>query len=99
MDRFLPSSLEELAEFGQEIELCSSCSFEELSSRSPGYNFVREIPPLFVIPGLQGSSRRILSPLLRNVMYPTFCAKLPCHCQSIAETAIVLAEVSLSYSF
>ncbi|KAJ9584285.1 hypothetical protein L9F63_021354, partial [Diploptera punctata] len=92
LDVFLPSSLEELLEFGQELEIYSSCSMEELSSQSPGYNFVKEVPPVFIIPGLQGSTERILSPLLKNIIYPTFCAKLPSHCKSIPETAAILVQ-------
>jgi hypothetical protein len=94
LDTFLPASLEELAAFGEDLATCSSCCLEELPSLSPGKAFVKDVPSVFLIPGLQGCPAEVLKPLARQIMFPTLCAKLPQTTGSLAETASVLVKVS-----
>ncbi|PSN47327.1 hypothetical protein C0J52_04406 [Blattella germanica] len=64
----------------------------ELPSLSPGYGEVKEIPPIFIIPGLQGPPAEILKPLTRNLMYPVFCSRLVEIGTSINDAASVLVK-------
>lgn len=96
LDTFLPASLEELAAFGEELATCYSCCLEELPSLSPGKAFVKEVPSVFLIPGLHGPPGQVLKSLARWIMFPTLCAKLPQNSGSLAETASVLVEVTAS---
>lgn len=94
VDTFLPTSLNELAAFGEDLLTCSSCCLEELPSLSPGKAFVKEVPSVFIIPGLQGPPAEVLKPLARQIMFPTLYAKLPQTIGSLAETASILVKVS-----
>jgi hypothetical protein len=94
LDTFLPASIEELAAFGETLAMCSSCYLEELPSLSPGKDFVKEVPSVFIIPGLQGPPSDVLKPLARQIMFPTICVMLPQTSGSLTETAELLVKVS-----
>jgi hypothetical protein len=90
----LPASIEELAALGEDLAKCSSCYLEELTSLSPGKAFVKEVPSVFIIPGLQGPPSEVLKPLARQIMFPTFCIMLSHTSSSFSETARLLVKVS-----
>lgn len=94
LDTFLPASIEELAAFGENLEMCSSCYLKEIPSLSPGKAFVKEVPPVFIIPGLQGPPSEVLKPLARQIMFPAICVMLSHASGSLSETARSLVEVS-----
>jgi hypothetical protein len=83
-----------LAALGEDLAACSSCCLVELPSLSPGKAFVKEVPAVFLIPGLQGAPAEVLKPLARQLMFPTLCAKLPYTSGSLSETASMLVKVS-----
>nr|QCW07585.1 fatty acid synthase 5 [Blattella germanica] len=91
LESFLPTTLMGVKNFGEDIESCSAW-WEELPSLSPGYGEVKEIPPIFIIPGLQGPPAEILKPLTRNLMYPVFCSRLVEIGTSINDAASVLVK-------
>ncbi|PNF26652.1 hypothetical protein B7P43_G06818 [Cryptotermes secundus] len=92
LDTFLPASIEELAALGEDLAMCSSCCLKELTSLSPGKAFVKEVPSVFIIPGLQGPPSEVLKPLARQIMFPTFCVRLSHTSSSLSETAGLLAK-------
>ncbi|PSN47315.1 hypothetical protein C0J52_04424 [Blattella germanica] len=92
LEEFLPSSQEELRAIGEEVLSCKSCYWEELLTKSPGNEFVKEISPVFIIPGLQGSAAEVLHPILRHLINPAFFAKLPNRIPSIQEVAEILTQ-------
>jgi hypothetical protein len=94
LDTFLPASIEELAAFGENLAMCSSCYLEELTSLSPGKAFVKEVPSVFIIPGLQGPPSDVLKPLARQIMFPTICVMLSHTSSSLSEMAGLLVKVS-----
>ena len=98
LDSFLPASLEELAALGEDLEMHSTCCFEELRSLSPGKSFVKEVPSVFIIPGLQGAPADMLKLLARQIMFPVLCAKLPSNSCSVSETASMLVKVNCTYT-
>lgn len=57
-----------------------------------GPRVMRELPPLFIIPGLMNEVA--IRDLADQLLYPTFCAALPFNSLSFQDTAIDLAEVS-----
>lgn len=97
LDLLLPASLEELAALGEDLAMCSTCCFEELPSLSPGKSFVKEVPSVFLIPGLQGPPADVLKPLARHIMFPVLFAKLPYTACSLSETASMLVKVNFLY--
>ncbi|XP_063238814.1 fatty acid synthase-like [Bacillus rossius redtenbacheri] len=50
----LPGSLGELAALGEDLASRGACSLEETCTRSPRTAHVREMHPVFLVPGLQG---------------------------------------------
>jgi len=97
LDSFLPASLEELAALGEDLEKYSTCCFEELPSLSPGKSFVKEVPSVFIIPGLQGAPADTLKLLAKEIMFPVLCAKLPSNSYSLSETASMMVKVNFTY--
>lgn len=97
LDSFLPASIEELAALGEDLETHSTCCFEELPSLSPGKSFVKEVPSVFIIPGLQGAPVDMLKLLAKQIMFPVLCAKLPSNSCSVSETASMLVKVNCTY--
>lgn len=53
---------------------------------------MRELPPLFIIPGLTGSN--IIRELANQLLYPVFLANLPYNSMDIQEMAETIAEVN-----
>ena len=89
---FFPNSLNALAAFGEELK--SNVSWlVEMASLSPGYRNVKGIPPVFLIPGLQGPPSEYLKPLARKLMYPIFCARIVEPKNTLTDTAGVLVKV------
>jgi hypothetical protein len=94
LDSFLPASLEELAALGEDLAICSSSCLEELPSLSPGKAFVKEVPLVFLIPGLQGPPFEALKPLTMQIIFPTLCVMLSHTSSSLSETANILVKVT-----
>lgn len=88
----LPASLQQLTCLGDHLLSDTSC-LVELPSLSPGYSVVKEVPPVFVIPGLQGLPSEVLQPLVQRLMYPVLCARLMHGCTSIPDMAATLIQV------
>jgi hypothetical protein len=82
---------------GEDLATYSTCCFEELPSLSPGKSFVKEVPSVFLIPGLQGPPADVLKLLARQIIYPVLCAKLPYTGSSLSETASMLVKVNCMY--
>ncbi|XP_050542024.1 fatty acid synthase-like isoform X2 [Daktulosphaira vitifoliae] len=70
--RNLPETTEELVQLLEKIE--DLPNFKEVQTKSPRYSHVKEIPPIFVIPGF--NSKR-LEALYKRLQYPTFEARIP----------------------
>ncbi|XP_069687554.1 fatty acid synthase-like isoform X2 [Periplaneta americana] len=87
----LPASLQQLTCLGDHLLSDTSC-LVELPSLSPGYSVVKEVPPVFVIPGLQGLPSEVLQPLVQRLMYPVLCARLMHGCTSIPDMAATLIQ-------
>ena len=87
-----------MAALGEDLETHSTCCFEELPSLSPGKSFVKEVPSVFIIPGLQGAPADMLKLLAKQIMFPVLCAKLPSNSCSLSETASLLAKVNCTYA-
>jgi hypothetical protein len=68
-----------------------------LPSLSPGKSFVKEVPSVFLIPGLQGPPADVLKLLARQIMFPVLCAKLPYTGFSLSATANMLVKVNCMY--
>ena len=68
----------------------------ELHSLSPGFGNVKGVPPVFLIPGLQGPPTEYLKPLARRLMYPVMCARIVETKDTLAEIASILVKVSFS---
>lgn len=56
-----------------------------------GPRVMRELPPLFIIPGLMGEG--VLRDFADQLLYPTFYASLPFNSLSFQDIAVDLAEV------
>uniref|UniRef100_A0A7R9HA24 oleoyl-[acyl-carrier-protein] hydrolase n=1 Tax=Timema cristinae TaxID=61476 RepID=A0A7R9HA24_TIMCR len=89
----LPYSLKEFEKLSEELASKESSLLVEVSSLSPGLNIVQEVPPIYFIPGLQSSTKELLEPLSKNLMYPTLGVRLPGGQISIQDMA---AQVSKS---
>ncbi|XP_054279479.1 fatty acid synthase-like [Macrosteles quadrilineatus] len=79
----LPNSVEELYNLGMSLE--SQETFVEETTLSPKYSASKySTQPVFVFPGL-GS--HFVRPLLRQIMHPAFCCRLPTEAHSLHEVA------------
>lgn len=65
----------------------------QLSSLGP--RTIREVPPIFIIPGMSGF--KIIKEMASKLLYPIFCARLPLKPMSITDLASVFAKVCLSF--
>ncbi|PSN47321.1 hypothetical protein C0J52_04422, partial [Blattella germanica] len=83
---FLPVSANFAMDFGDYLLNNSSC-IEELLSLSPGAELVKEVNPVFFVPGLQGPPIEVLKPLIKKIMYPVFCVRPVQLGESVADTA------------
>lgn len=83
----LPNSVEDLK--AQVKKASTSPEFIQLTSQGP--RTTRELPPIFIIPGL--SNLDIIKDLSRELLHPVFCAKLPITKYSIKKIAEILSEV------
>ncbi|XP_044760998.1 fatty acid synthase-like [Coccinella septempunctata] len=81
LDYILPSSIEELTE--QYIKAPKKPDFIQLPTLGP--RKIRELAPIFVIPGLTDNSR--IRELALELLYPTYCAVYSQQNQSISELA------------
>lgn len=88
MTLILPNSLDELK--SQVRKASSTPEFIQLMSQGP--RTTRELPPIFIIPGL--SSFDIIKEMSKELLHPVFYAKLPMVKCSIKKMADILAEVS-----
>jgi hypothetical protein len=59
----------------------------------PGKSFVKEVPSVFIIPGLQGAAADKLKLLASQIMFRVLCAMLPSNSCSLSETASMLVKV------
>ncbi|KAJ9584287.1 hypothetical protein L9F63_021356, partial [Diploptera punctata] len=91
LDSFLPNSMDSVISLGNDLESDSSW-LKEIPSLSVGYENVKDVPPAFIIPGLQGSPAEYIKPLARKLMYPILCARIVEHKNTVAETAAVLVK-------
>ncbi|KAK9878926.1 hypothetical protein WA026_003749 [Henosepilachna vigintioctopunctata] len=82
LDYILPSSIEELTE--QYIEAPGTPDFVQLPTLGP--RKIRELAPIFVIPGLCGEDK--IRELSLELLYPTFCAVYSQQNQTISELAM-----------
>uniref|UniRef100_A0A7R9F1W2 oleoyl-[acyl-carrier-protein] hydrolase n=1 Tax=Timema bartmani TaxID=61472 RepID=A0A7R9F1W2_9NEOP len=73
----LPYSLKDFEKLSEELADKESNLLVEVSSLSPGLNIVQEVPPIYFIPGLQSSTKELLEPLSKNLMYPTLGVRIP----------------------
>ncbi|CAG2058791.1 unnamed protein product, partial [Timema podura] len=73
----LPYSLKDFEKLSEELADKESSLLVEVSSLSPGLNTVQEVPPIYFIPGLQSSTKELLEPLSKNLMYPTLGVRIP----------------------
>ncbi|KAJ9584290.1 hypothetical protein L9F63_021359, partial [Diploptera punctata] len=87
----LPISLNAVARFGEDLNSNSSW-LVEMVSLSPGSKIIQGVPPVFLIPGLQGPPTEILEPLARKLMYPIFCVRIVEPKNTVKETAAVLVK-------
>lgn len=85
--QFLPtySELENLSNGFADL-----ASFEKVVSRCSQYSSRDQLFPVFIIPGLH--SNRLL-PLIKKLMYPVFCAKVPSKYSSAKNIAQSLIKV------
>lgn len=81
LDYILPSSIEELTE--QYTKAPKKPDFIQLPTLGP--RKIRELAPIFVIPGLTDNSR--IKDLALELLYPTYCAVYSQQNQSISELA------------
>ena len=78
---------------GKDLESDSSW-LVEMPSLSPGYGKVKDVPPVFLIPGLQGSPTEYLKPFGRKIIYPVLCARIVQPKNTVKATAAVLVKVN-----
>lgn len=84
----LPTAVDELRK--QAKRSPAKPEFIQLPTLGP--RVMRELPPLFIIPGL--ASFDIVRDLANQLLYPVFAAVLPYNSMDIQEMAKHLAEVS-----
>lgn len=71
----LPSSIEDFCELGSSLN--ESVRLIELPSLGQKVTEVKEVTPLFIIPGLKDNSESSLGQLAKKLVYPVFLVKLP----------------------
>ncbi|XP_063239172.1 fatty acid synthase-like isoform X1 [Bacillus rossius redtenbacheri] len=88
----LPSSLEQLERLGEDLMHRASCSLEEMCTKTPRASHVREVHPVFIVPGLQEPAKSAAEVLARNLMCPAIVIHLPGTAHSLKDN--VAAVVS-----
>lgn len=84
----LPTSIDDLR---KEVRYAPvKPEFVQLPTLGP--RTMRELPALFIIPGL--SNEKTVAELADQLLYPVFCASLPFNSMSLQDTAVELAEVN-----
>lgn len=73
-------------------ELCDKPTFQEVTTKSPGYKKV-SLLPVFAVPGL---GLPALTPLLEQLIHPAFCCSLPVSTKYLEKYTEDLLEVCLS---
>ena len=71
----LPSSIEDFCELGSSLN--ESVRLVEIPSLGQTTSEIKEITPIFVIPGLNDYSESSLIRLAKKLIYPVFMVKLP----------------------
>ncbi|CAG2061120.1 unnamed protein product, partial [Timema podura] len=89
---FLPSSLDALEGVGKDFLSKAKSPLVVTPSLSPGIGLVPEVPPIFIVPGIQDQIEKVLKPLNRNLMYPTVWIKLPDCKLSLHESAVNIVK-------
>lgn len=84
----LPASAKELIKQAK----YSEAEPELIQLPTLGPRVMRELPPLFIIPGLMGEG--VLRDFADQLLYPTFYASLPYNYLSFQDIAVDLADVS-----
>lgn len=84
----MPNSVDELKKEARRAP--PKPEFVQLPTLGP--RTMRELPPLFIIPGLTGSN--IIRELANQLLYPVFLANLPYNSMDIQEMAETIAEVN-----
>lgn len=87
----LPASAKDLIKQAKYAE----AEIELIQLPTLGPRVMRELPPLFIIPGLM--SEGVLRDFADQLLYPTFYASLPYNSLSFQDIAADLAEVSVIY--
>lgn len=82
----------ELYELGKTLPETSH--FEEVTTLGHRNKFDKLFVSVFLFPGL---SKARLQALIKKLLYPTFCLKLPAVWQTIEETASDLVQVSVYF--
>lgn len=83
----LPASIDDVM---KEIKSAPMTKPELIQLPTLGPRCIREVPPLFIVPGLQG--KKVVKELANQLLYPTFCAVLPSTPTPLERVAADLAE-------
>lgn len=84
----LPESIDELNAFGEKIT--DEPEFVEVFTKSPRFVDNLEGLPVFVVTGFRPEKTKHL---YKNLMYPTFEARIPENIESVEEVATTLLKV------
>uniref|UniRef100_A0A7R9NU93 oleoyl-[acyl-carrier-protein] hydrolase n=1 Tax=Timema tahoe TaxID=61484 RepID=A0A7R9NU93_9NEOP len=84
---FLPSNLDELEAVGFDFLSKAKRPLVVTPSLSPGIGRVPEVPPIFIVPGIQNKTEKVLETLTNKIMYPTICINLQDHNMSLSKSA------------
>uniref|UniRef100_A0A7R9K774 oleoyl-[acyl-carrier-protein] hydrolase n=1 Tax=Timema genevievae TaxID=629358 RepID=A0A7R9K774_TIMGE len=84
---FLPSNLDELEAIGFDFLSKAKRPLGVTPSLSPGIGRVPEVPPIFIVPGIQDKTEKVLETLTNKIMYPTICINLQDHNMSLSKSA------------
>ena len=88
LSQLLSNDLDTLERIG--FRISDQLRFREVVTLSRKYSIAKGTYPLFVIPGID---EMLIRPLLRNLVYPTFCATFTEKCDSVMESARQLLKV------
>lgn len=87
----LPKSLDELKKHAK----FAPAKPELVQLPTLGPRVMRELPPLFIIPGLSGI--QVIRDLANQLLYPTFYTNLPCNSMNLHDMAVDLAQVKETF--
>ncbi|XP_063239176.1 fatty acid synthase-like isoform X3 [Bacillus rossius redtenbacheri] len=88
----LPSSLEQLERLGEDLMHRASCSLEEMCTKTPRASHVREVHPVFIVPGLQEPAKSAAEVLARNLMCPAIVVHLPGTAHSLKDNVAAIIQ-------